>query len=197
MVSYPIGKASIQYKQVVIGLLAFTIFNSSDMFLLLALKIHGFSDVRMIGFYIFYNLVFALLSYPSGYIADKIGLKKVIITGLIMFSFVYISFAFAHSFWIFVLLFFVYGFYAATNEGIFKALLSNMSDKADTATAIGFFNSFSSVFALLASTIGGFIWFKFGPQNTFLFSGIGVIFVIVYLIFMLCFKAGTSVKGKQ
>jgi hypothetical protein len=41
------------YRKVVIGLLAFTLFNSSDVFLLLKAKESGLSDTLVIGIYIF------------------------------------------------------------------------------------------------------------------------------------------------
>ena len=50
----------------VAGLLIFTLFNSSDAFLLLALKNRGFADTAMIGFYIFYNMAYALLQNRDG-----------------------------------------------------------------------------------------------------------------------------------
>jgi MFS family permease len=53
-----------EYKILLVGLLAFTLFNSSDVFLLLMLKHQGMSDTGLIGVYIFYNLVYALFSYP-------------------------------------------------------------------------------------------------------------------------------------
>ncbi len=75
-------KSSGSYKRLVAGLLGFTLFNSSDAFLLLALKFRGFSDTHVIGFYIFYNLIYAVFSLPAGMIADRLGMKKVLITGL-------------------------------------------------------------------------------------------------------------------
>ena len=45
------------YRKVVIGLLAFALFNSSDVFLLLKAKQAGLDDTMVIGVYIFYNLV--------------------------------------------------------------------------------------------------------------------------------------------
>jgi MFS family permease len=172
--------ASKSYKKLVAGLLAFTLCNSSDVLLLLALKYHGVSDTGMIGFYIFYNMVYALFSYPMGALADKIGLKTVLFAGLILFAVVYLLIGFVNSYLIFGILFFVYGIYASATEGISKALISNIADKKETATAIGFFSSFASIMALLASSIGGFLWYRFGPQYTFVFSGIGVILVLVY-----------------
>lgn len=169
------------YKLLVIGLLAFTLFNSSDAFLLLALKNQGLSDTHMIGFYIFYNLVFALLAFPIGIIADKLGLKTMLIIGFFIFSGVYFFFGFASSFLAFGILFFFYGIYAASNEGISKALISNMAAKSETATAIGFYTSFASIFTMLASSLAGLLWYAVGPKAMFMISGVGVMVVAIYL----------------
>ena len=175
-------KSSKSYKLLVSGLLLFTLFNSSDAFLLLALKYQGMTDTHMIGFYIFYNLIYAMLSYPMGVIADKIGLKTMLIAGLIIFSGVYFFFGFAASTIAFGLLFLFYGVYAASTEGISKALISNIAAKSDTATAIGFYTSFASIFTLLASSLAGILWYSIGPKAMFMISGIGVFVVSIYLI---------------
>jgi MFS family permease len=167
------------YKLLLIGLLAFAFFNSSDAFLLLLLKSKGLSDIQMIGVYIFYNLVYALLSMPIGILADKIGMKKIMVFGLICFSIVYLGMAFSLEFWHFGLLFFIYGIYAASIEGVSKALITNISDKSNTATAIGFYTSFLSIFTMLASSIGG-VLFMINPAIMFIFSGIGVALVALY-----------------
>ena len=181
-------KASPRYRYFVAGLLLFTLFNSSDAFLLLALKNQGMSDTHMIGFYIFYNMVYALLSYPIGAMADKVGLKSMLISGLVLFSLVYFFFGFATSFLVFGILFFFYGIYAASTEGISKALISNLADSSETATAIGFFTSFASIFALLASTLSGILWYSIGPKAMFMISGAGVFAVSVYLIMVFRFN---------
>ena len=176
------GKASKEFRFLVAGLLAFTLFNSSDAFLLLALKEHNLSDTMMIGVYIFYNLVYALFSYPIGALADKIGLKTMLIAGLFLFAFVYTGIGFASSLATFGILFFLYGLYAACTEGISKALISNMASKTDTATAIGFYNSMASILTLLASSMAGVLWYTIGSRAMFMIAGIGVLFVAIYLI---------------
>lgn len=178
-------KASPAFRRLTGGLLAFALFNSSDAFLLLALKNQGMSDTRMIGFYIFYNLVYAMLSYPVGAIADKIGLKTMLITGLVVFSVVYFFFGFATSLMAFGILFFFYAIYAACTEGISKALISNIADKSDTATAIGFYTSFASIFTLLSSSLSGLLWYSIGPKAMFMISGLGVFIVVIYLVLIL------------
>lgn len=174
-----------QYRKVVIGLLAFTLFNSSDIFLLLKAKQAGLNDTNVIGIYIFYNLVYALCSLPIGILADKIGLKKMFLFGISLFAIVYFGMAFSKNSYTIALLFFIYGVYAAATEGISKAWISNISDKKDTATAIGTYSGFQSICALIASSIAGLIWYQFGANTTFMITGIMTVLVIIYFSFFI------------
>ncbi len=176
-------KAPSGYKYLVCGLLAFTLFNSSDAFLLLMLKEKGFSDSALIGMYVFYNVVYALMSYPLGSLADKVGLRIVLVCGLILFAIVYGSIGFVEAFGLIVLVFLLYALYAAAVEGISKALITNIVSGSDTATAIGFYTGFGSLATLIASSMAGFLWTAFSPQVMFVFSASGVVFVVIYLSF--------------
>lgn len=174
-----------QYRKVVIGLLAFTLFNSSDIFLLLKAKQAGLNDTNVIGVYIFYNLVYALSAFPIGILADKIGLKKMFIFGLSLFAIVYFGMAFSKSLYAISLFFFIYGVYAAATEGISKAWISNISDKKDTATAIGTYSGFQSICTLIASSLAGLIWYQFGANATFIITAVVTLFVIIYFSFFI------------
>ncbi|PZF71627.1 MFS transporter [Taibaiella soli] len=172
------------YKKLVIGLLAFTLFNSSDVFLLLKAKQAGLSDSQVITVYIFYNLVYAVFALPIGILADKIGLKRIFLGGLLLFSIVYFGMVFLQAKYLFFGLFFLYGVYAASTEGISKAWISNITSKQDTATAIGTYSGFQSICTLLASSLAGLLWFEFGAKTTFLVSASAVVLVIIYIAFI-------------
>lgn len=174
----------VRYKRLVIGLLVFTLFNSSDVFLLLKVKEAGLSDIHTIGVYIFYNLIYAIFAYPLGIIADRLGLKSVFLSGLVLFAIVYLGMAFATNLYVFLFLFILYGIYAASTEGIAKAWISNITDKKDTATAIGTFTSFQSICTMLASSITGIVWFKFGATIAFVSTSIVTSIVILYFLAM-------------
>lgn len=173
------------YRKLVIGLLAFALFNSSDVFLLLKAKQAGFNDMAIIGVYIFYNLIYAIFAYPMGIVADKIGLKKMFSIGLVVFAIVYFGMGFQLDLYMFIGLFFLYGIYAAATEGISKAWISNVTDKKDTATAIGTYSGFQSICTMVASTLAGFIWFQFGSSATFVVTGIATSLIILYFIFFI------------
>lgn len=170
-----------EYRKLVVGLLIFTLFNSSDVFLLLKIKEAGFSDTIIISIYIFYNLVYAIFAYPIGVLADKIGMKKIFIMGLILFSIVYIGMAYTEKEILFFMFFFLYGLYAAATEGIAKAWITNICKKENTATAIGTYTAFQSIAALLASSFAGLIWFSFGASATFIVSGVVAFGVSLYI----------------
>ena len=172
------------YKKVVIGLLIITLFNSSDVFLLLRAKEAGLDDTMVIGVYIFYNLIYALFAFPIGILADKIGLKKILLFGFLLFSIVYFGMAFNTNKIICIALFFLYGIYAAATEGISKAWISNISEKKDTATAIGTFTGLQSICTMLASSMAGLLWFKYGASVALSVTAIMTIFVIVYFLWI-------------
>lgn len=174
-------ESPVAYKKLLVGLLVFTLFNSSDVFLLLKAKDAGLSDAAVIGVYIFYNLIYALFSYPIGILADRVGLKSILISGLIAFATVYFGMAFCSGMYVYLGLFFVYGVYAAATEGVSKAWISNIISKNDTATAIGTFAGLQSVCALMASSLTGLVWFVFGATTAFVLTAAVTILVCIYL----------------
>jgi len=171
-----------RYRKLLIGLLVFALFNSSDVFLLLKVKEAGINDTYVIGIYIFYNLIYSLSAFPMGILADKLGMKKIFITGLVIFSIVYAGMGITTELWWFVILFLLYGIYAAATEGIAKAWISNISDKKDTATAIGTYTGFQSICSLFASSFTGLIWYQWGSTPAFIVTAVVTLLVIVYFL---------------
>ena len=187
--------ATPEYKRLVAGLLLFALFNSSDVFLLLktkeaigdnTVKILGNtfnSDTITIAAYVFYNLVWALGSYPLGILADKIGFKKLFVSGLVLFAIVYAGFAFNPSIVAIFILFGLYGAFSAATDGVSKAWITNIAHDKNTATAIGFYTSCQSVCTLGASMIAGYVWDQFGSTYTFVSTaGIALTVCIYFLL---------------
>jgi len=180
-----------EYRKVVLGLLVFTLFNSSDIFLLLQAKQSGLDDTTVIGVYIFYNLIYALFALPAGILADKVGLKTIFVIGLGLFAVVYMGMAFNKNLYIYFGLFFLYGMYAAATEGISKAWISNITSQKDTATAIGTYSGLQSICTMLASSLTGILWYQFGAATAFISTATVTVLVIVY--FMTMVKIGTKI----
>jgi MFS family permease len=84
--------------------------------------------------------------------------------------------------YVFFLLFFLYGIYAAATEGIAKGWISNISSPNDTATAIGTFAGLQSICTMVASSIAGLLWFKYGAPIAFGATSVVTFLVIAYLL---------------
>ncbi len=169
------------YRKLLIGLLLFTLCNSSDVFLLLKMKEAGISDTTTIGIYIFYNCVYALCAYPIGILADKIGMKKVLASGILLFSIVYASMAMMQSLTWFIAAFLLYGIYAAATEGIAKAWITNIAAKEDKATAIGAYTALQSTCTLLASSITGIVWYNYSATAALSATAVIAFVAAVYI----------------
>ena len=176
------NESSSGYRRLVVGLLLFTLFNSSDVFLLLKMKQAGLTDTWVIGVYIFYNLVYALSAFPLGIVADRIGVRTVFICGMALFVIVYGGMGGSHELTLFMILFFLYGIYAAATEGISKAWIASITKRERTGTAIGLFTGLQSICSLLASTFAGLLWFYFGASTTFYVSAGATLLVILYIV---------------
>ncbi len=146
------------------------------------MKEAGLSDTAIIGVYIFYNLIFALLAYPLGVLADKVGLKKILIMGIGVFGLVYLGFAYNDNIYLFIVLFAMYGVYAAATEGISKAMISNLVLQKDTAAANGTYSGFQSICTMFASALCGFFWYYLGSVFTFTLTAVVSVIVIIYFL---------------
>jgi len=176
------SKSSNEYKKVVIGLLAFTLFNASDFFLLLKMKQDGLDDISIISIYIFYNLVYAVTALPLGILADRIGLKAMLIIGLCAYAILYFGMALMSGGTPFFFFFFAYGIYSSATEGISKAWISNTCESQDLGTALGTFLGFQSITLMIASILTGILWSLIGASTTFLIVGSITTLLIFYFL---------------
>jgi len=171
-----------QYKKVLILISIFSLVNSSDVFLILkSQNITNSSSLAILG-YVFYNLIYAAVSYPLGGLSDKLGKQKVFSFGLIIFSLVYFGFAVVDNINVIWILFALYGIYAASTEGVSKAWISDLIPKEQRGSAIGLLTMLTSFSVMIGSFLTGILWDKFGSQIPFLFSAIISLFIGTFLI---------------
>jgi MFS family permease len=148
----------------------FTLGNSSNQFLLLRAKSLGSTLPQVILFYLVYNIVYGLVAYPASRLSDKLGRKKLLVSGYLFYGLVYLGFAMnksMHNFWF---LFGVYGLYIGFTEGVEKALVADIAPAQLRATAIGLHATLVGIGLLPASLLAGVIWKFLGPAWTFYFG---------------------------
>ena len=146
----------------------FAIGNSSDVFLIMKARNMGFTLTHVILAYTGYNLVYALLAAPAGWLSDKLGKIKTMAFGFLVFTAVYLGFALADKTWMVWALFALYGFYGAFNEGISKAVVSHLSAEDNRASAMGYFQGAMGFLAFFASAIAGLLWDRISPAAPFI-----------------------------
>ncbi len=150
----------------------FTLGNSSNQFLLLRAKNLGSPLAEVILFYLVYNIVYALSSYPAAYFSDRWGRKNILVLGYLFYGLVYLGFALnrcASGFWF---LFGFYGLYIGFTEGVEKALITDVAPQGLRATTIGLHATIVGIGLLPASILAGILWKFLGPSAPFYFGGV-------------------------
>jgi len=163
------------FKKFVLLYAVFALGNSSDVFLIMKARTMGFTLTHVILAYTGYNLVYAGLAAPAGWISDKLGKIKTMVFGFLVFAAVYLGFALADKPWMIWALFALYGFYGAFNEGIAKAVISHLSTGGNRASAMGYFQGSLGFLTFAASALAGFLWDKVSPSAPFLVGACGAL----------------------
>ncbi len=150
----------------------FALANFSYMFFVLKAK-SAFTGKLAIGIplllYVLYNMFYAGFSIPLGVLADKIGKRKVIIAGYLLFALVCLGFAFFNSLWMYILLFALYGLVYAITDANQRAIVSDLSEEKVRATSLGIYHTIIGLMALPSSLIAGWLW-NINTVYTFLFA---------------------------
>ena len=174
-----------QLKLYLLVVFLFTLGNSSNTFLLLKAKAVGFDDVNVIMLYFIYNITAALLSLPFGNLSDKIGRKKLLVSGYAVFAAVYFGFAFAFSQPFMVSMFVLYGAYTAMIAGVERAFVAEISPAELKGTMLGLQSTITGIALLPASVIAGVLWNAFGASTPFVFGAcLSLAAAVILHIFM-------------
>lgn len=161
----------------------FAIGNFSDAFLILRGQDLGVRVALIPLVYFLFNGVYSLAAVPSGILSDKIGRKRVLLTGFIVFSLVYLGFAIARSPVAVWLLFPFYGIFYAMTEGVSRAMITDLVPAGVRGTAIGSYNFILGIAAFPASIIAGSLWQYVSPTAPFFFGAATAATATIMLIF--------------
>jgi MFS family permease len=154
----------------------FDIGNSSDAFLTLRAQERGASVLGILIMLIAFNLVYTLISTPAGILSDRVGRKKMIIGGWMVYAAVYLGFGLAQTTWHIYVLYILYGFYYGLTYGTTKAMVADVVPIELRGTAYGTYNGILGILDFPASLLAGILWQGigkwggFGPSAPFLFG---------------------------
>ncbi len=165
-------KFSFSFIALLVIIAIFTLGNSSDAFLILRAQNIGIKPLHIPLLWLFFNLIYSLVSIPAGKLSDKIGRKKIIFAGFIIYAACYAGFAFATSWWHAWILFGIYGIYYGTTEGVIRAYIADIVSAEVRATSFGIYNFVTGIILFPANLMTGWIWKAYGATYAF---GLGAI----------------------
>ena len=164
----------------------FTLGNSSNQFLFVRSMDLGMTLSTVILMYILFNLVSTVLSPVFGSLSDKIGRRKLLVGGYLLYSVVYTAFGllmpdWSGSLWV---VWAIYGVYYAMTEGVEKAYVADTAPKDSKGTALGMYHTIVGVMILPANLICGVLYMLF-PAAPFIFGGVtALVTVAIILLFV-------------
>jgi MFS family permease len=160
------------FKRFLLILALFTLSNSTDSFLILRARSIGVSIEGSLLLWAAHHGMKVLSSLWGGDLSDRLGRKRLIVSGWILYAAVYAGFAFVEhqiSIWV---LFLIYGIYFGLAEGAEKALVADLVLPEQRGTAYGLYNLAFGITVFPASLLMGMIWDWKGATAAFLVSAI-------------------------
>jgi len=161
----------------------FAIGNSSDAFLILRAQSFGLPLALTILAYVLFNITYSLFSEPAGALSDKIGPKKILLSGFFLFSLVYLAFGLINSSIFIWLLFPIYGIYMAMTDGVGKAYIADLVPQEKLGTAFGLYQTAVGICTLFSSIIAGLLWTYAGVGAPFIFGSAMALIAVVLFFF--------------
>ncbi len=143
----------------------FELGNSSDAFLVLRAQEAGLSVTGILGVMVLFNALYALISTPAGALSDRIGRKKVILFGWILYAVTYAGFGLAAHPWQIWALYVLYALYYGASYGTAKALIADLVPAQQRGSAYGAYNAVLGLVDLPASLLAGLLWQGVGPWH--------------------------------
>lgn len=180
-----VGELDNNLKLYLLVAFIFTLGNSSNTFLLLRAKSVGFTDSSVILLYFLYNLSASLLAFPFGKRSDKVGRRRILILGYLVFAFVYLGFGFAYNQIMIVSCFLLYGLYTAMITGVERAYIAEISPSDLKGTMLGLHSTLVGIALLPASLIAGILWDLFGAVVPFIFGSSLALLAAILLVFFM------------
>lgn len=178
-----------RFKAFLVIVILFTLGNSSDAFLLLRAQNVGLSVFQISLMLVVFNLIYSLVSTPAGTLSDRVGRRRLIVAGWLVYGLIYLGFGLARAGWQIWALYAAYGIYYGAVEGTAKALVADIVPAEKRGTAYGVYNAAVGLSAFPASFIAGVLWQGvgkwqgFGPSAPFFFGAALAILAVALLVF--------------
>jgi len=133
--------------------------------------------------YVWYNIFYSLFSLPAGVLSDRIGRKKMLISGYLVYALTCLGFIVSNSLGLFILFFALYGTSYALVEGNQRAYASDFVSEEKRGLALGAFHTVVSLAALPSGIVVGLLW-NYDPSLPFLYGSILSLVAVISFLFL-------------
>lgn len=175
----------IRFKLFLAIMAVFTLGNSSDFFLILRAQNVQVPLVQIAVMLVVFNAVYSVVSTPMGMLSDKLGRRRILALGWLIYGLVYLGFALATDIWQIWLLYAAYGIYYGTTQGVASAFIADLAPVGRRGSAYGLFQGITGLVLLPASVLAGWLWNAVSPAATFyLGAGLSLLATMGILILM-------------
>lgn len=156
-------------------LVLFTLGNASDAFLLLRAGQAGVPVALIPLLWGALHVSKAAFSVWGGRWSDRVGARRAIVAGWMVYAAVYAGFAVVSAAWQVWALFLVYGLFFGLTEGPEKALVAGLAPAGLRGSGFGAYHAAIGLAALPASVAFGVVWQAFGAPAAF---GMGAVIAL-------------------
>lgn len=137
-----------------------------------------------IALYTVYNVVFAVVAYPTGLLADRIGKRGLLATGYLFGAAMCVGFIFAPGTldWL-GLLFALGGIHAAAQQALEKSISAELVSSEIRGTSFGVLAAVNGIGDFASSIVVGALWTAISPAAGFIFGAAFMVFgaAVIYL----------------
>jgi MFS family permease len=145
----------------------FTLARFSEAFLVLRAQQQGVPMAMVPLVMVAMNLVYSLLAYPFGHLADRMDHRRLLAFSLLPLLLADTLLALAGNGWWVLAGVLLWGVHMAMSQGLLAAMVADVAPAELRGTAYGLFNLVSGVAMLVASALAGWLWEARGPAFTF------------------------------
>ena len=131
--------------------------------------------------WILLHVVKMLASTPGGWLADRIGKRRTIAAGWLVYAGSYVGFGFAESELAVWGLLVLYGLFHGLTEGPERALVAGLVPGGRRGTGFGWYHLVSGIGGLCASVLFGALWDQAGSRAAFLVAALLALLATVAL----------------